>query len=335
MRSDHEEQLERLAQETARWWIAARAGWNGLRERGLTFGDAAFDYLKRFPYLMSVPLQQSPEFEGGRLAEGYALLLAHIDKQEEGFVLGALARLNPQFGTRDKDQIYPLSQELYLHVVAEGRLYKTYPDFVREVVQHTRAPPGAVGAGRHRGGRRQHHALHALGAAGQHRGADPHADRHQGAAGAAPLPLHPGPAHHALLHAAAGRRDAGRSAQRGDQAEGERRAHRPRLAGHAAGGRRHRAPRRRASTARAARPWRSWGGSSAATGWASSTPIPAATATTSSRSSCAASPRPPPRRPSPPPIASSARSADGGAGGAAPGPGQRLPASVSTWRKVR
>ena len=142
VRSDHEEQLELLAQETARWWIAARAGWNGLRERGLTFGDAAFDYLKRFPYLMSVPLQQSPEFEGGRLAEGYALLLAHIDKQEEGFVLGALARLNPQFGTRDKDQVYPLSQELYLHVVAEGRLYKTYPDFVREVVQHTVPRPG-------------------------------------------------------------------------------------------------------------------------------------------------------------------------------------------------
>jgi hypothetical protein len=140
--SEQEEQLERLAQETARWWITARAGWNGLRERGLTFGDAAFDYLKRFPYLMSVPLQQSPEFEGGRLAEGYALLLAHIDQQEEGFVRDALARLNPQFGTRDKDQVYPLSQELYLHVVAEGRLYKTYPDFVREVVQHTVPRPG-------------------------------------------------------------------------------------------------------------------------------------------------------------------------------------------------
>ena len=66
----------------------ARAGWHGLRERGLTFGDAAHDYLKRFPYLLSVPLQKSAEYEGGRLAEGYALLLAHIDKQEEGFVRG-------------------------------------------------------------------------------------------------------------------------------------------------------------------------------------------------------------------------------------------------------
>ena len=142
-RREQEEQLERLAQDTARWWLAARAGWQGLRERGLTFGDAAHDYLKRFPYLLSVPLQKSAEYEGGRLAEGYALLLAHIDKQEQGFVQEALTRLNPQFGTRGKDEVYPLGQELYLYVVAEARLYKTYPDFVREVVVHTVPRPGA------------------------------------------------------------------------------------------------------------------------------------------------------------------------------------------------
>jgi hypothetical protein len=141
-RREQEEQLERLAQETARWWIAARSGWQGLRERGLAFGDAARDYLERFPYLLSVPLPKSAEYEGGRLAEGYALLLAHIDKQEQGLVTAALTRLNPQFGTRDKNQAYPLGQELYLYVVAEGRLYKTYPDFVREVVTHAVPSPG-------------------------------------------------------------------------------------------------------------------------------------------------------------------------------------------------
>ena len=140
---EREEALERLARETAPWWIAARAGWQALRERGLTFGDAVHDYLKRFPYLLSVPLQRSAEYEGGRLAEGYALLLTHIDKQEQGFVKQALARLNPELGTRDKDQAYPLGQELYLYVVAEGRLYKTYPDFVREVVAHAVPGPGA------------------------------------------------------------------------------------------------------------------------------------------------------------------------------------------------
>jgi len=142
-RREQEEELERLAQETARWWIAARDGWQGLRERRVTFADAAHDYLERFPYLLSVPLPKSAEYEGGRLAEGYSLLLAHIDKQEQGFVKEALTRLNPQLGTRDKDQAYPLGQELYLYIVAEGRLYKTYPDFVREVVAHAVPKPGA------------------------------------------------------------------------------------------------------------------------------------------------------------------------------------------------
>ena len=141
-RREREELLEQLAQDTARWWIAARDGWNALRERGLGVADATRDYLKRFPHLLSVPLQKSAEHAGGQLAEGYALLLAHIEKQEEGFVQEALTRLNPQFTTRAEDQSYPLGQELYLYIVAEGRLYKTYPDFVREVILHSVPEPG-------------------------------------------------------------------------------------------------------------------------------------------------------------------------------------------------
>ena len=138
-----EDELERLAQESARWWIAARNGWNGLRERGLTFGDAAHDYLRRFPYLLAVPLQKSAAYDGGRLAEGYSLLLDHIEKQEPGFVTNALTRLSPQFARHSPEEAYPLEQELYLYVVAEGRLYKTYPDFVREVMLHAVPQPGA------------------------------------------------------------------------------------------------------------------------------------------------------------------------------------------------
>jgi hypothetical protein len=138
---EREDELERLAQETAPWWVAARTGWQGLG--GRAFRDAAQAYLDHFPYLLSVPLQKSAEYEGGRLAEGYALLLAHIDKQEEGFVQNALTRLTPQFVAHAADQPYPLGQELYLYIVAEGRLYKTYPDFVREVFAHTLPRPGA------------------------------------------------------------------------------------------------------------------------------------------------------------------------------------------------
>jgi len=89
-----------------------------------------------------VPLARSAEFEGGRLAEGYAILLQRLEKEEPGFVREALTRLNPQFTTRAKDEAYPLGQELYLYVVAEGRLYKTYPDFVKEVIGYALPEPG-------------------------------------------------------------------------------------------------------------------------------------------------------------------------------------------------
>ena len=133
----HDAELEALARQMAPWWVAACTGFQQLTESGRAFGDAARDYLGRFPHLLSVPLQTSAEFEGGELAEGYSLLLAHIEKQEPGFVEGALGRLSPQFAAHDPSAAYPLAQELYLHMVAEGRLYKTYPDFVREVMRHT------------------------------------------------------------------------------------------------------------------------------------------------------------------------------------------------------
>ena len=132
-RREREDLLERLAHDNARWWIAARSGWEAMLERGATFADGAYDFLHRFPTLLSIPLQASAD-GAESVAEGYALLLAHIEKHEEGFVREALTRLNPQFATREKDQSYPLGQELYLYVVAEGRLYKTYPDFVKEVI---------------------------------------------------------------------------------------------------------------------------------------------------------------------------------------------------------
>jgi hypothetical protein len=137
-----ETSLEAMAAQTAQWWVAARKGWNEFRAGGASFGDAAKDMLKRHPYLLSVPIQKSAEHEGGRLAEGYALLLEHVEKQEEGFVKEALTRLNPQFTAGGKDQTFQLGQELYLYVVAEGRLYKTYPDFIKEIMSRAVPEPG-------------------------------------------------------------------------------------------------------------------------------------------------------------------------------------------------
>ena len=137
-----EELLERLAAETARWWIGARAGWESLVQRGLPPAEAARDALKRFPHLLSVPLSRSDEYESGQLSEGYAILLQRLEKEEPGFVRGALTRLNPQLEGRKKDESYPLGQELYLYVVAEGRLYKTFPDLLRDVLVHALPEPG-------------------------------------------------------------------------------------------------------------------------------------------------------------------------------------------------
>jgi hypothetical protein len=134
--------LEAMAAQSAAWWVAARKGWEAFRGSGATLADATRDTLKRYPYLLSVPIQKSAKHDDGRLAEGYALLLEHVEKQEEGFVKEALTRLNPQFTTRGKDETYQLAQELYLYVVAEGRLYKTYPDFIKDVMTRAVPEPG-------------------------------------------------------------------------------------------------------------------------------------------------------------------------------------------------
>ena len=141
-RREREELLERMAEETAQWWVGARRGWEALAQRGLPPAEAAREALARFPYLLSVPLAKTDEFEDGRLAEGYAILLQRLEKEESGFVRAALSRLNPQFAARARDETYALGHELYLYIVAEGRLYKTYPDFLKDVLGHALPKPG-------------------------------------------------------------------------------------------------------------------------------------------------------------------------------------------------
>ena len=141
-RREREALLERLAAKNAQWWIRARTAYKALASRDVSPANAARDMLAKFPYLLSVPLQQTVEFAGGRLAEGYAILLQRLEKEERGFVESALTRLNPQFTTGGRTDTYPLGQELYLYVVAQGRLYKTYPEFLKDVLGHVLPEPG-------------------------------------------------------------------------------------------------------------------------------------------------------------------------------------------------
>ena len=145
-RRERETMLERLAASRAKWWVGARAGWIALHRRNQTTVEAARDVLARFPHLLSVPIQESAARDSG-LAEGYGLLLEHVERQASGFVAGALARLNPQLTAGALDRSYPIGQELYLYLVAEGRLYKTYPDFVKEVLAAAVPKPGVWAQG--------------------------------------------------------------------------------------------------------------------------------------------------------------------------------------------
>jgi hypothetical protein len=141
-RREREALLERLAAKNAQWWIRARGAYNALAKRDVSFANAVRESLEKYPYLLSVPLQKSAEFAGGRLAEGYAILLHRIEKEEPGFVETALTRLNPQFTTGGRTETYPLGQELYLYVVAQGRLYKTFPEFLKDVLAVVLPAPG-------------------------------------------------------------------------------------------------------------------------------------------------------------------------------------------------
>src|SRR2546429_5730511 len=105
-RREREERLDRLAEEPAQRCVAARRGWESLVQRRLAPAEAARDTLERFPYLLSVPLAKSDEFDDGRLAEGYAILLQRLEKEEPGFVREALNGLNPQFTNAPRKEHY-------------------------------------------------------------------------------------------------------------------------------------------------------------------------------------------------------------------------------------
>lgn len=127
--------------ETVQWWLAASNAWTALKARQLSFADAVREELAKYPHLLSVPIQDSAGYDGGRLAEGYALLLEYVETQERGFVKGALARFQ-QFARGRSAKDYSLGRQVYDYLVAEGRLYKTYPEFVKHVLVNALPNPG-------------------------------------------------------------------------------------------------------------------------------------------------------------------------------------------------
>ena len=120
--------------ETAQWWLSAWARWSGWKNT-LAYPDAVREELAKYPYLLSVPIQQSPEFEEGLLAYGYSIIMEHVEKQKPGSVGNALNNLK-------SGQTQPVGTQLYEYLVTEGRLTETYPDFLKAVLLAAVPEPG-------------------------------------------------------------------------------------------------------------------------------------------------------------------------------------------------
>ena len=120
--------------ETAQWWLAAWARWSGWKSSH-DFASAVREELSKYPFLLSVPIQRSPEYEDGLLAYGYSILMDHVEKQNPGCVGNALNSLKP-------GQSRPVGAQLYDYLIAEGRLRETYADFVKNVLVAALPEPG-------------------------------------------------------------------------------------------------------------------------------------------------------------------------------------------------
>jgi hypothetical protein len=120
--------------ETAQWWLAAWARWSGWKSTH-EFAEVVKEEIGKYPYLLAVPIQKSPEYEEGLLAYGYSILVDHVEKQNPGCVGNALNSLRA-------GQARPVGEQLYDYLVAEGRLTETYGEFVKNALVAAVPEPG-------------------------------------------------------------------------------------------------------------------------------------------------------------------------------------------------
>jgi hypothetical protein len=120
--------------ETAQWWLSAWARWSGWKS-SLNIADAVREEIGKYPYLLSVPIQKSPEYEDGLLAYGYSILMDHVERQKPGCVGNALNSLKASHSQ-------PVGEQLYTYLVNEGRLRDTYAEFVRATILGAVPEPG-------------------------------------------------------------------------------------------------------------------------------------------------------------------------------------------------
>ena len=120
------------------WWAAAYAAWSQWKPSGLAWAHALREEIRRYPFLLSVPLRSSADVDDGRLAGGYFLLLEHVENQSPGFIRSILDRAIGEVGMESR----ALGRKLYQLLVEGGRLRETYAAFVRDVIQVAVPTPG-------------------------------------------------------------------------------------------------------------------------------------------------------------------------------------------------
>lgn len=120
-----EDEGQDLGLETAQWWISASANWASLKAKQTPFGAAVHDVLTKYPYVFSVPIQSSADYEDGLLAYGYAVLLDHVEQRRAGFVEAALNNLPARQGAS-------LGRRLYDYLAAPLR--ESYTEFVKTLM---------------------------------------------------------------------------------------------------------------------------------------------------------------------------------------------------------
>src|SRR5437762_2063642 len=100
--------------EGAQWWVSAWARWTSWKGT-IDFKAWVKQELSKYAYLLSVPIQQSTDYEEGLLAYGYSVLLDFVERQRPGIVTKALNSLKtfvpgkaaPSFGAH----LYKRSEE--------------------------------------------------------------------------------------------------------------------------------------------------------------------------------------------------------------------------------
>ena len=124
--------------EGAQWWVSAWARWTSWKGT-IDFKAGVKQELGKYAYLLSVPIQQSAEYEEGLLAYGYSVLLDFVERQRPGIVTKALNSLKTFVPGKAAPSV---GAHLYKFLIDEARLAEQYPEFVKNVLLAAVPEPG-------------------------------------------------------------------------------------------------------------------------------------------------------------------------------------------------